>query len=92
MITDIASNKTFQAVVKELFFWCRKLNILLVCFITQSYLFVPKDIGLNPTNYLIRKTNNNRELRNITISNSVHLYYKDFVKIYIECTQNCIPF
>ena len=56
------------------------------CFITQSYLLVSKDIRLNPTNCLIRKTSSNRELRNITISNSVHLYYKDFVKIYIECT------
>ena len=62
------------------------------CFITQSYLLVPKDIRLNPTNYLIRKTNNNRELRNITISNSVHLYYKDFVKIYIECTTKLYSF
>ena len=36
MIADIMSNKKFQAVVKELFIRCRKLNISLV-FITQSY-------------------------------------------------------
>ena len=62
------------------------------CFITQSYLLVSKDIRLNPTNCLIRKTSSNRELRNITISNSVHLYYKDFVKIYIECTTKLYSF
>ena len=46
MIADIMSNKKFQAVVKELFITCRKLNILLV-FITQSYFFVPKYVRLN---------------------------------------------
>ena len=35
MITDIMTNKIFQAVIKELFVRCRKLNISLV-FITQS--------------------------------------------------------
>ena len=35
MIADIMTNKKFQAIVKELFIRCRKLNISLV-FITQS--------------------------------------------------------
>ena len=35
MIADIMSNKKFQAIIKELFIRCRKLNISLV-FITQS--------------------------------------------------------
>ena len=39
MFADIMSNKKFQAVMKELFIRCRKLNILLV-FITQSYFSV----------------------------------------------------
>ena len=43
MIADIMSNKHFQAVVKELFIRCRKLNISLV-FITQYYFFVSKDV------------------------------------------------
>ena len=38
MITDIMTNKKFHAIIKELFFRCRNLNISLV-FITQSYLF-----------------------------------------------------
>ena len=39
MIADIMANKKFQAIIKELFIRCRKLNISLV-FITQSYFSV----------------------------------------------------
>ena len=46
MIADIMSNKNIQAVVKELFIRCRKLNISLM-FITQFYFSVPKDVRLN---------------------------------------------
>ena len=48
IIADIMTNKKFQAIIKELFIICRKLNISLV-FITQSYFSVPKDVGLNST-------------------------------------------
>ena len=48
MIGDIMTNKKFQAIIKELFIRCRKLNISLV-FITQSYFSVPKDVRLNST-------------------------------------------
>ena len=50
MIADIMTNKRFQAIIKELFIRCRKLNISLV-FITQSYFSVPKDVRLNSTHY-----------------------------------------
>ena len=46
MIADIMTNKRFQAIIKELFIRCRKLNISLV-FITQSYFSVPKEVRLN---------------------------------------------
>ena len=46
MIADIMTNKNFQAIIKELFIRCRKLNISLG-FITQSYFSVPKDVRLN---------------------------------------------
>ena len=46
IIADIITNKKFQAIIKELFIRCRKLNISLV-FITQSYFSVPKDARLN---------------------------------------------
>ena len=61
MMVDIMSNKKFQAIVKELFIRCRKLNISLV-FITQSYFSVPKDVRLHSTHNLIMKINNKREL------------------------------
>ena len=46
MIVDIMTNKKIEAIIKELFIRCRKLNTSLV-FITQSYFSVPKNIRLN---------------------------------------------
>ena len=64
-IADIITNKKFQAVVKELFIRCRKLNIALA-FITQSYFAVPKDVTLKSTCYLIMKINNKKIYRECT--------------------------
>ena len=86
MIADIMSNKKFQAIIKELFIRCRKLNISLV-FITQFYFSVSKDVRLNSTHYLIMEINNKKELQNITINQSADIDYKDFVKIYREYTK-----
>ena len=74
MIADIVTNKKFQAIIKELFIRCRKLNISLI-FITQSYFSVPKDVRLNSTHYLITKINNKRELLNIAINHSEDIDY-----------------
>ena len=89
MIADIMTNKKFQAIIKELFIRCRKLNISLV-FITQSYFSVPKDVRLNSTHPLITKNNNRKELQNVAINHSHDIDYKDFVKIYRECTKKHI--
>ena len=43
MIADIMTDKKFQAVMKELFIRCKKLNISFA-FISQSYFSVPKDV------------------------------------------------
>ena len=86
MIVDIMTNKKFQAIIKELFIRCRKLNISFVV-ITQSYFSVPKDVRLNSTHYLIMKINNKRELQNIAINHSADIDYQDFIKIYRECTK-----
>ena len=91
MIANIISNKKFQAMIKELFIRCRKLNISLV-FITQSYFSVPKDVRLNSTHYLIMKINNKRELQNIANNHSADIDYKDFVKIYREYTKEPYSF
>ena len=86
MIADFITNKKFQAIIKELFIRSRKLNISPV-FITQSYFSVPKDVRLNSTHYLIIKINNKRELQNIAINHFADIDYKDFMKIYRECTR-----
>ena len=91
MIADIMINKKFQAIIKELFIRCRKLNISLV-FITKSYFSVPKDVRLNSTHYLIMKINNRKELQNIAINHSADFDYKDFMKIYRECTKEPFNF
>ena len=72
MIADIMTNKRFQAIIKELFIRCRKLNISLV-FITQPYFTVPKDVKLNSTHYFIMKINHRKELQNIAINHSADI-------------------
>ena len=64
--------------------------MLHLCFITQSYFSVPKDVRLNSTHPLITKNNNRKELQNVAINHSHDIDYKDFVKIYRECTKKHI--
>ena len=90
-MTDIVTNKKFQAITKGLFIRCRKLNISLA-FITQSYFSVPKVVRLNSTHYLIMKIKNKRELQNIAINHSEDIDYKDFMKIYREYTKEPYSF
>ena len=85
------NDKKFQVVMKELFIRCWKLNISLVL-ITQSYFSFTKDVRLNSTHCLILKISNKRELQNITITHSADIDYKDFVKIYRECTKEPYSF
>ena len=86
MISHVMSNEKAQQILKELFIRYRKLNFSL-CFLTQSYVSVPKDVRLNCTHCIIFKLNNKRELQNIAINHSVDIDYKDFVKIYRDCTK-----
>ena len=72
MIAGIMTNKKFQAIIKQFFIRCRKISISLV-FIAQSYFYVPKDVRLNSTHYLIIKINNKRELQNIAINRSADI-------------------
>ena len=59
MVADVMTNKRFQAIIKELFIRCRKLNISLI-FVTQSYFSVPKEVRLNSAHYLTMKIHNRR--------------------------------
>ena len=91
MVADIMTNKKFQASIKELFIRCRKLNTSLV-FISQSYFSVPKEVRLNSTHYLIMKIHDRRELQQIAINHSADIDYKDFLKIYKNCTKQPYSF
>ena len=91
MIADIMTNKRFQTIIKELFIKCRKLNISLA-FITQSYFRVPKEVKLNSTHYLIMKIHNKRELQKVAINHSADIDYRDFLKIYRNCTNEPYSF
>ena len=91
MISDIMTIKKFQAIIKELFIRCRKLNISLV-FITNSYFSVTKNVKLNSTHYSIKKINSKTELQNIATNHSADIDYKDFMKIYRECTKKLYSF
>ena len=61
-------------------------------FISQCNFSVLKDARLNLTYYLAMEINNKIELQNIEINHSADIDYKDFVKIYRECTKKRILF
>ena len=85
------SNKKAQSVLKELFIRCRKLTISF-CFISQSYFNIPKEFRLNSLHYLIMKIRNRRELQQIAIDHFADIDYKDFLKIYRNCTKEPYSF
>ena len=99
MIAGIMTNKKFQAIIKELFIRCRKLNISLV-FITQSYFSLPKNVRSNShyllfdyeAHYLIMTINNKRKLQNIAINHSADIDYQDFIKFTERAQKNHITF
>ena len=91
MIADMINNKKLNPIVTELFIRVRKLNISFV-FITQSYFKVPKDVRLNSTHFFIMKILNKRELQQIALNHSSDIDFKDFMKIYKECTKEPYSF
>ena len=91
MISHVMSDKKAQQILKDLYIRCRKLNISF-CFLTQSYFSVPKDVILNCTHYILFKLNNRRELQNTAIDHSADIDYKDFIKIYRDCTKEHFKF
>ena len=78
-ISHVMSDKKAQQILKELSIRCGKLNIS-ICFLTQSYFSVPKDVRLNCTHYILFKLNNKRKLQNIAINHSADIDYEDFIK------------
>ena len=78
IIAYIMPNKKFQAIIKELFIRCIRLNIL-----SLSLIFLFQ----NSTHYLIMKTNNRKKLQNIAINHYADIDYNNLVRIYRECTR-----
>ena len=91
MIADIMRNEKFKAIIKELLIRRRKLNIYIV-FITQSYFRTPKDARLNSMHCILMKIGSRKELKSIAEEKSVHLDYKDFLKMYNYCTKEPYSF
>ena len=89
MTANIMSNKESSSCCERIIFQMQKTNI---SFVFIAVFFVPKDITLNSTHFLIIKINNKRELQNIAITRSADIYYKDFVKIYGDCTSEPYSF
>ena len=86
MIPDMNTSNKFQPMVKELLsIRCKKLSISLV-FIMQSYLLVPRDVILNSTHDLLMKISNKIQFPNIKLTYPSDIDYKDFLKIYRNCT------
>ena len=67
------------------------MNTSLV-FITQFCFSVPKELRLNSTHYLIMKIHNKRELQQIAINHLADIDYKDYLKIYRNCTKEPYSF
>ena len=85
MITDMINNKKLNPVVTELFIRGKKLNISII-FITQLYFKVPKNVRLNSTHFFIMKIPSKRELQQIALNHSSDIDFKDFIKMYNNCT------
>ena len=48
---------------------------------------MPKDVRLNSIHFFVMKTLNKRELQQIALNHSSDIDFKDFIKIYKECTK-----
>ena len=91
MISHVMSDKKAKKILKYLLIRCRKLNIS-ICFLTQSYFAVPKDVRLNCNHYVLFRLNNKRELQNIAINHLADIDYEDFIKICRDCTRKPLNF
>ena len=88
MIVDMISNKNLNQIVTELFIRDRKRNIPLV-FIKQEtlkYLKIPKVYSL------LYYENSKWKRTLITINHSSDIDFKEFMKIYLECTGESYSF
>ena len=62
------------------------------CIYHTVLFFCSKDVRLNSAHYLIMKINDKKALKNIAITHSADIDYKDFVKIYRDCIKELYSF
>ena len=79
------SNKRFNSIVTQLFIRGRKHNISLA-FNAQSYVKTTKNVKINCTHFFVMKITNEKELQEIVINHSSVIDFKEFMKIYKNCT------
>ena len=91
MIVDLEVNKESSPIFTELLLRGKKPNISLV-FISQFYFKVPKTIRRNTTNCFTMKIPNKRELQQTTSRHLSDIEFKDFMKLYKDCTKEPYSF
>ena len=84
MIADIVSDKKLHSIVTELVFRGQKLNISLV--FHHTIILPPKDLSLNTTHLFIMNIPNKKELQQIATNHSSNADFKEFNRLYKECT------
>ena len=62
------------------------------CFYYTVLFWCSEKVRLKSTHYLIMKTHNKRELKQIATDHSADIDYKDFLKIYRNCTNEPYSF
>ena len=93
IIADIMANKKFQSIIDDLFIRCRKKIFHLYLSLRLSFVFFcTKGRKIKFNALFIMKINNKRELQNIATNHSADIEYKDFIKIYRECTKELYIF
>ena len=91
MAADMEPNKKLSPIVIELVLRERKFNLLLV-FISQCYIKVPKTIRLNATYYFIMKIPNKGEIQQIASNHLSDIDFTNFMKLYKDYTKEPYSF
>ena len=86
VIVDIETNNKLSPIVNGSFLRGRNLKISLVS-VSQSYFKVSKTIKLNVTHCIIMKILYKRQLQQIPSNHLSQIEFKDFIKLYKDCTK-----
>ena len=85
LVADIMTNKTFQAIIKELLIKCRKLIISL--FYHSILFFCSKRCNIKFNTLFRHENKQQNRIKNIATDHSADIDYQDLKKIYREYTK-----